>query len=62
MKFELVEEKGLTFTQGLFLLLVGLKITNQIDWSWAVICTPIFVGFVWDLIAQIVRQVVNNKK
>ena len=36
----------LNIWNGLFLLFVGLKLTNYIDWSWWLIFSPLIIGFV----------------
>lgn len=39
-----VKSSGVSFAGLLFLLFLGLKLTNQIDWSWWWITAPLWGG------------------
>ena len=34
----------MSFSEGLLLLLVGLKLAGYIDWSWWLVVSPLFVS------------------
>lgn len=38
-----VEGVGIGFTQALFLLFLGLKLTHVIDWSWWWVTAPLWI-------------------
>ena len=39
------ESKGFSFIDGLQLLFIGLKLREDIDWSWWTVFIPFFVSF-----------------
>jgi membrane protein YdbS with pleckstrin-like domain len=39
-----VKSSGVSFAGLLFLLFLGLKLTNQIDWSWWWVTAPLWGG------------------
>ena len=41
--------RGLTFTQALFLLFLGLKLAGSIQWSWWAVFAPIVAGIIFAL-------------
>lgn len=51
-----------TFNEALFLLLLGLKLSKQIDWSWWWVFAPIIAQVaIGVLVAVIVTYIANRK-
>ncbi len=42
----ITNKQGIGFFQALTLLFIGLKLTDQIDWSWFWVLSPLLLGFV----------------
>lgn len=40
----LQDKNGLNFSSALTLLFIGLKLTNQIDWIWFWVLSPMFAN------------------
>lgn len=47
---------------GLLLLFIGLKLTNQIDWNWFLVLSPLWVGFVLVLVAKCFTECLKEYK
>lgn len=49
------------FTGLLTLLFIGLKLTNQIDWSWWWVLSPLWITFILILILAFIITIMENK-
>jgi hypothetical protein len=47
---------GISFQGALFLLLLTMKLTGEIDWSWWVVTVPLWWVFGWTFIMSIPSQ------
>jgi len=63
------QTNGINFLEGLALLFIGLKLTDNIDWSWWWVTAPIWVAPTLVVVAIILAifnnylaRLVNNKK
>ena len=45
------QSSGLRLTTGLLLLFIALKLTNQIDWSWWWVMSPVWLPLILVLVA-----------
>ena len=53
---------GVSFAGLLFLLFLGLKLTNQIDWSWWWVTAPLWItATLYIVIAIIMATYFSNK-
>ena len=49
---------GVSFAGLLFLLFLGLKLTNQIDWSWWWVLSPIWISILLVVVIIIVSATI----
>ncbi len=56
------EAKGITFAQALFLVLLYLRLTHQIDWSLWWVTAPLWGGFIISVIDRVVWNLVEQKR
>lgn len=66
MKFEVmgmkidINKNPITFIDGLTLLFIGLKLTNNIDWSWIWVLSPEWIVFIIYIICVILFKRKTN--
>ena len=48
---------GIGFGGALTLLFIGLKLTNQIDWSWWWVLSPVWIGLIFSVIVEAIKQI-----
>lgn len=53
-------QKGMNFTDGLALLLIGLKLAKVIDWSWVWVLSPLWISVVIVVVAWALAQIKTN--
>ncbi len=51
---------GVGFFGLLFLLFLGLKLTNNIDWSWWWVTAPLWGGFVLTILVVFVLLIIKE--
>jgi len=49
-KITLSTFNGIGFTKLLAILFIGLKLSNQIDWSWWWVLSPLWASFILNII------------
>lgn len=52
-KIKPVKPNTITFSQMLFILFLGLKLTGNIDWNWFIVFTPIILNVIFRSIEYI---------
>lgn len=57
-----MKNKSYSIESGLFFVLVLLKLTGVIDWSWWIILAPVWVPFAIALVALVIGGLYNILK
>jgi uncharacterized protein (DUF983 family) len=52
---------GISFLSLLAILFIGLKLTNQIDWSWWWVLSPLWMPFAVGLPVAIIVAVITDR-
>jgi hypothetical protein len=57
--------RGVTFNELLCLMLIGLKISHNLDWSWwtinGVIAAVVLISAAMDIVVEVVRDRIQRK-
>ena len=62
LKTECKSLNPLSFLQALFLLFLGLKLTNQIDWPWWFVAMPCYFPLVIGVLIKTMAIIIENMK
>ena len=60
MATQTTKSGGVSFAGLLFLLFLGLKLTNQIDWSWWWVTAPLWGPIALVLVFALIVQRIKN--
>lgn len=55
------QDDSINIWQGLFLLFLGLKLCDKIDWSWWWVFSPIWIIFVFNCLLWLITKPYRRK-
>lgn len=57
---EVRSPRGITFVEGMQIMLIGLKLAGFIDWSWYVVLSPLIVEGVLALVLLLLIYLIDD--